>query len=168
MSSRIDFVCRVCKPYDFTTFFFPFFFNLPKLELGELQQCHPLRFTFYCLLIREIDVQEFVEARRTAALNNAPSCMWSAAPPLELKGAPPETLTANAGFVTFGQDKIKFNFLLRLCIHISNMHLSIYAVVFPRHVEGKKLDKTVWSLLTFHAYVSYHVKVGGFLFLITT
>lgn len=33
------------------------------------------------------------------------------------------------------------------------------AVIFPRHVEGKKLDRTVWSLLTFHAYVSYHVKV---------
>lgn len=36
---------------------------------------------------------------------------------------------------------------------------SIDAVIFPRHVEGKKLDRTVWSLSTFHAYVSYHVKV---------
>ena len=36
---------------------------------------------------------------------------------------------------------------------------SINAVIFPRHVEGKKLDHTVWSLSTFHAYVSYHVKV---------
>ena len=33
------------------------------------------------------------------------------------------------------------------------------AVIFPRHVEGKKLDRTVWNLSTFHAYVSYHVKV---------
>lgn len=32
-------------------------------------------------------------------------------------------------------------------------------VIFPRHVEGRKLDRTVWSLSTFHAYVSYHVKV---------
>uniref|UniRef100_A0A0A9GDW7 Arp2/3 complex 34 kDa subunit n=1 Tax=Arundo donax TaxID=35708 RepID=A0A0A9GDW7_ARUDO len=78
-------------------------------------------------------LQEFVEARRTAALNNSPSCMWSPAPPLELKGVPVHALSANAGFVTF--------------------------VVFPRHVEDKRLDKTVWSLLTFHAYVSYHVKV---------
>lgn len=34
-----------------------------------------------------------------------------------------------------------------------------YAVIFPRHVEGHKLDRTVWNLSTFHAYVSYHVKV---------
>lgn len=26
-------------------------------------------------------------------------------------------------------------------------------------MEGRKLDKTVWNLSTFHAYVSYHVKV---------
>jgi actin related protein 2/3 complex, subunit 2 len=50
--------------------------------------------------------KEFVEARRTAALNNAPSCMWSQSPPLELKGAPDSALTANAGFVSFGKNKI--------------------------------------------------------------
>ena len=45
---------------------------------------------------------------------------------------------ANAGFVTF--------------------------VIFPRHVEGPKLDRTVWNLSTFHAYVSYHVKCSeGFM-----
>ena len=43
-----------------------------------------------------------MEARRTAALNNVPSCMWSPAAPLELKGVPAEALNANAGFVTFG------------------------------------------------------------------
>ncbi|OQU88580.1 hypothetical protein SORBI_3002G056701 [Sorghum bicolor] len=32
--------------------------------------------------------------------------------------------------------------------------LLICAVVYPRHVEGKKLDRTVWNLLTFHAYCS--------------
>jgi hypothetical protein len=35
-----------------------------------------------------------------------------------------------------------------------------FAVILTRHVEGQKLDRTVWSLSTFHAYVSYHVKVG--------
>lgn len=49
-----------------------------------------------------LGIQEFVEARRTAGLNNAPLCMWSSSPPLELKGVPSETLSANAGFVTFG------------------------------------------------------------------
>ncbi|RVX12734.1 Actin-related protein 2/3 complex subunit 2A [Vitis vinifera] len=54
---------------------------------------------------------EFVEARRTAGLNNAPPCLWSPSPPLELRGTAGEALSANAGFVTF--------------------------VIFPRHVEGK-------------------------------
>lgn len=83
-------------------------------------------------------LQEFVEARRTAGLVNAPPCSWSPSPPLELKGAPVEALSANAGFVSF--------------------------VLFPRHVEGNKLDKTVWNLSTFHAYVNYHVKCSeGFM-----
>ncbi|XP_052182481.1 actin-related protein 2/3 complex subunit 2A [Diospyros lotus] len=83
-------------------------------------------------------LQEFVEARRTAGLSNAPPCSWSPSPPLELKGAPTKALSANAGFVSF--------------------------VIFPRHVEGKKLDRTVWNLSTFHAYVNYHVKCSeGFM-----
>lgn len=43
-----------------------------------------------------------MEARRTAGLNNAPSCTWSSSPPVELKKVPPEALSANAGFVSFG------------------------------------------------------------------
>ncbi|CAA0834047.1 Actin-related protein 2/3 complex subunit 2A [Striga hermonthica] len=82
--------------------------------------------------------QEFVEARRTAGLNSAPPCHWSASPPQELEGVPDDALAANSGFISF--------------------------VIFPRHVEGRKLDRTVWSLTTFHAYVSYHVKCSeGFM-----
>lgn len=77
-------------------------------------------------------LQEFVEARRTAGLNNAPPCLWSPSPPQELTEAFTEALSANAGFVSF--------------------------VIFSRHVEGRKLDRTVWNLSTFHAYVNYHVK----------
>ncbi|CAI9765087.1 unnamed protein product [Fraxinus pennsylvanica] len=83
-------------------------------------------------------LQEFVDARRTAGLGNAPHYLWSPSPPQELEGAPAEALLANAGFVSF--------------------------VISPRHVQGRKLDKTVWSLSTFHAYVSYHVKCSeGFM-----
>lgn len=32
--------------------------------------------------------------------------------------------------------------------------------VFPRHVKGEKLEKTVWCLLNFHSYVKNYVKVG--------
>lgn len=83
-------------------------------------------------------LQEFVEARRTGGLNNSPPCLWSPTPPQELKGIPAESLSANAGFVSF--------------------------VIFSRHVEGSKLDRTAWSLSTFPAYVSYHVKCSeGFM-----
>uniref|UniRef100_A0A0E0JLW1 Arp2/3 complex 34 kDa subunit n=1 Tax=Oryza punctata TaxID=4537 RepID=A0A0E0JLW1_ORYPU len=108
------------------------FFVAPQVD--KVTVVYPMRFQDSIdIVLATSFLQEFVEARRTAALNNAPSCLWSPAPPLELKGVPSDALNANA-------------------------------VVFPRHVEGKKLDKTVWSLLTFHAYVSYHVKCSeGFM-----
>ncbi|PON44647.1 Actin-related protein 2/3 complex subunit [Parasponia andersonii] len=117
----------------------------PKESLFLIPQAEKVTVVFPMRFKDSIDIvlatsflQEFVEARRTAGLSNAPLCLWSPTPPLELKGAPAEALSANAGFVTI--------------------------VIFPRHVEGKKLDRTVWSLSTFHAYVSYHVKCSeGFM-----
>ncbi|KAK4742456.1 hypothetical protein SAY87_000457 [Trapa incisa] len=113
------------------------FFVIPQVE--KVIVVYPMRFSdMIDTVLATSFLQEFVEARRTAGLNNAPSCTWSSSPPLELKKAPPEALSANAGFVSF--------------------------VIFPRHVEGRKLDRTVWSLSTFHAYVSYHVKCSeGFM-----
>ncbi|KAF3339568.1 actin-related protein 2/3 complex subunit 2A [Carex littledalei] len=113
------------------------FFVIPQAD--RVIVIYPMRFQDSIdIVLATSFLQEFVEARRTAALNNAPTCMWSQSPPPELKGAPGSALSANAGFVTF--------------------------VVNPRHVEGKKLDRTVWNLLTFHAYVSYHVKCSeGFM-----
>uniref|UniRef100_A0A2N9EV18 Arp2/3 complex 34 kDa subunit n=1 Tax=Fagus sylvatica TaxID=28930 RepID=A0A2N9EV18_FAGSY len=101
------------------------FFLVPQVE--KVTVVFPMRFKDSIdIVLATSFLQEFVEARRTAGLNNAPSCLWSPSPPPEVKGAPAEALLANAGFVTF--------------------------VIFPRHVEGKKLDRTVWSLSTFHAY----------------
>jgi hypothetical protein len=40
---------------------------------------------------------EFTEARRQPQLNTAPSCSYSKAPPLELRGAPAFSLDANGG-----------------------------------------------------------------------
>ncbi|XP_058101055.1 actin-related protein 2/3 complex subunit 2A [Magnolia sinica] len=113
------------------------FFLVPQAE--KVTVVFPMRFKDSIdIVLATSFLQEFVEARRTAGLNMAPPCQWSPSPPLELRGAPSQALTANAGFVTF--------------------------VIFPRHVEGRKLDRTVWSLLTFHAYVSYHVKCSeGFM-----
>ncbi|KAK9146459.1 hypothetical protein Sjap_006362 [Stephania japonica] len=113
------------------------FFLVPGAD--KVTVVFPMRFKDSVdIILATSFLQEFVEARRTAGLNNAPPCLWSPTPPLELEGAPSEALTANAGFVTF--------------------------VIFPRHVEGRKLDRAVWSLSTFHAYVSYHVKCSeGFM-----
>ncbi|KAD4586522.1 hypothetical protein E3N88_24123 [Mikania micrantha] len=108
------------------------FFLVPQVE--KVTVVFPMRFSDSIdTVLATSFLQEFVEARRTAGLNNAPVCLWSSCPPNELKDAPGQALSANAGFVSF--------------------------VISPRHVEGKKLDKTVWNLSTFHAYVNYHVKL---------
>ncbi|KAL7083876.1 hypothetical protein ACP275_14G189000 [Erythranthe tilingii] len=107
------------------------FFVIPQAE--KVTVIFPMRFKDSIdTVLATSFLQEFVEARRTAGLNNAPPCLWSSSPPQELNGVSDQALSANAGFVSF--------------------------VIFPRHVEGRKLDRTVWSLSTFHAYVSYHVK----------
>ncbi|KAL9266967.1 Actin-related protein [Drosera capensis] len=113
------------------------FFLVPEAE--KVIVIFPMRFKDSTdTILATSFLQEFVEARRTAALNNAPQCSWSPSPPQELSGVVGEALSANAGFVSF--------------------------VILPRHVEGKKLDRTVWNLSTFHAYVSYHVKCSeGFM-----
>lgn len=53
-----------------------------------------------------------MDARRSPGLNNAPPCMWSLSPPPELKGVPPHALTANAGFVKFGNFNLSNMLLL--------------------------------------------------------
>ncbi|KAJ4828533.1 Actin- protein 2/3 complex subunit 2A [Turnera subulata] len=113
------------------------FFIVPQVE--KVTVVFPMRFNDSIdTALATSFLQEFVQARRAAGLNNAPPCLWSSTPPLEIKDVPPEALSANAGFVSF--------------------------VILPRHVEGKKLDRTVWNLSTFHAYVSYHVKCSeGFM-----
>ncbi|KAK7386608.1 hypothetical protein VNO78_26942 [Psophocarpus tetragonolobus] len=113
------------------------FFLFPQAD--KVTVVYPMRFNDSIdTVLATSFLQEFVEARRTAGLNNTPPCSWSLTSPLELKGVPSDSLSANAGFVTF--------------------------VIFPRHVEGQKLDRTVWSLSTFHAYVRYHVKCSeGFM-----
>ncbi|PHT69050.1 Actin-related protein 2/3 complex subunit 2A [Capsicum annuum] len=107
------------------------FFLVPQAD--KVTVIFPMRFSDSIdTVLASSFLQEFVEARRTAGLNNAPPCLWSPSPPEELNEVFTEALSANAGFVSF--------------------------VIFSRHVEGRKLDRTVWNLSTFHAYVNYHVK----------
>ncbi|XP_031097664.1 actin-related protein 2/3 complex subunit 2B [Ipomoea triloba] len=77
--------------------------------------------------------QELMDAANTeACCAKAPHCTWSAIPPPELRGEAIEDLSTNGGFVSFD--------------------------ITSRNVEGKRLDKTVWNLLNFYAFVKYHVK----------
>ncbi|KAK6929718.1 Actin-related protein 2/3 complex subunit 2 [Dillenia turbinata] len=76
--------------------------------------------------------QELMDVGSSESWAKVPPCSWSPIPPPELRGEALEDLSTNGGFVSFD--------------------------ISSRHVEGKRLDKTVWSLLNFHAYVKYHVK----------
>ncbi|KAK8963758.1 Actin-related protein 2/3 complex subunit 2A [Platanthera guangdongensis] len=113
------------------------FFLIPQTE--KVTVIFPMRFRDSIdIVLATSFLQEFVEARRAATLSNAPLCTWSPVPPQELNDALPESVAANAGFVTF--------------------------VIYPRHADERKLEKTAWSLSTFHAYVNYHVKCSeGFM-----
>ncbi|XP_074335624.1 actin-related protein 2/3 complex subunit 2A-like [Apium graveolens] len=107
------------------------FFLIPREE--KVTVIYPMKFEDSIdTVLATSFLQDLAETRRTASLYAAPSCTWSSTPPAELDNATAESLSVNAGFFTF--------------------------VILPRHVEGKKLDRTVWILSTFHAYVSYHVK----------
>ncbi|PKA46036.1 Actin-related protein 2/3 complex subunit 2A [Apostasia shenzhenica] len=112
-------------------------FLIPQAE--KVTAVFPMRFKDSIdIVLATSFLKEFMEARRAAQLSNAPLCTWSPNVPQDLRGVSAEAVAANAGFVTF--------------------------VIYPRHVDGSKLDRTTWSLLTFHAYVSYHVKCSeGFM-----
>ncbi|XP_021300161.1 actin-related protein 2/3 complex subunit 2A isoform X1 [Herrania umbratica] len=142
------------------------FFLLPQ-QAEKVTAVFPMRFKDSIdTVLATSFLQEFVESRRTAGLHNAPPCLWSHSPPLELKGATDDALSANAGFVTFGNiTRLEFLFPFLVMLSILQTRLCVMnAVIFPRHVEGKKLDRTVWNLSTFHAYVNYHVKCSeGFM-----
>ncbi|PIN17917.1 Actin-related protein Arp2/3 complex, subunit ARPC2 [Handroanthus impetiginosus] len=84
------------------------------------------------VIIATAFLQELMDVGSSKACAKAPHCTWSPIPPPELRGEPIEDLSTNCGFVSFD--------------------------IMSRHVKGKKLDKTVWNLLNFYAFVKYHVK----------
>ncbi|KAJ4722780.1 Arp2/3 complex 34 kDa subunit [Melia azedarach] len=93
----------------------------------------PMRFKEHSdVIIATAFFQELVDVGNSRKWAKVPQCCWAPIPPPELRGEPFEDLSTNGGFVTFD--------------------------IYPHHIEGKRLDKTVWSLLNFYAYVKYHVK----------
>ncbi|KAL5697889.1 hypothetical protein ACHQM5_028993 [Ranunculus cassubicifolius] len=85
-------------------------------------------------------LQEFVEARRTPGLTNAPPCFWSASPPPELEGAPSHALTANAGFVTFGVTDATSDHLFLLCYRLMLYHGLAYT--FTRFRKNEQIESS--------------------------
>lgn len=76
--------------------------------------------------------QELTDVGNTKAWAKAPPCTWSPIPPPELRGETFEDLSTNGGFVAFD--------------------------IFSRHTKGRALNKTVWNLLNFYAYVKNLIK----------
>ncbi|CAI8601891.1 unnamed protein product [Vicia faba] len=76
--------------------------------------------------------QELMEVGNSDKWTKTPPCTWSAIPPPELRGEAFEDLSTDGGFFSFD--------------------------ISSRHVEGSRLDKTVWNLLNFNIYVRNHVK----------
>lgn len=100
---------------------------------AKLKAIYPMRFKENTdVIIATAFFQELMDVGSSEAWSKAPHCTWSPIPPPELRGELLEDLSTNGGFVTFD--------------------------ISSRHVQGKRLDKTVWSLLNFYAFVKYHVK----------
>ncbi|KAI3849893.1 hypothetical protein MKW98_026807, partial [Papaver atlanticum] len=76
--------------------------------------------------------QERVVLGSSKSCAKAPSCTWSPIPPAELRGEYFEDLTTNGGFMSFD--------------------------VLSRNIKRSRIDKTVWNLSNFQAYVRHYVK----------
>ncbi|KAJ8768349.1 hypothetical protein K2173_021502 [Erythroxylum novogranatense] len=116
----------------------------------------PIRFREQTdVIIATAFFQELMDVGSSAKWAKAPACTWSPIPPPELRGEPLEDLSTNGGFVSFA---IAYNsppppiLMLRLANLLWKSDISFH------HVEGIKLDRTVWSLLNFYAYIKNHVK----------
>ncbi|XP_057959696.1 actin-related protein 2/3 complex subunit 2B [Malania oleifera] len=109
------------------------------IQTDEITAVFPMRFKDKSdVILATAFFQELMDVGRSEAGAKAPPCTWSPIPPPELRGEPFEDLSTNGGFVSFE--------------------------ISSRHIERKRLDKTVWSLLNFYACVKYHIKsTRGFL-----
>ncbi|KAJ3160083.1 hypothetical protein HDU88_008355 [Geranomyces variabilis] len=83
----------------------------------------------------KVFLQEFVDARRSPATQNAPQVLYSARePPMELRGLPNVIESENVGFVTF--------------------------VLFPRHFVGPAAEGCISRIQLFRDYLHYHIKAS--------
>lgn len=112
------------------------FYLKPQRE--QIAVVFPMRFEDASdAVVAQTFLAMFNEAKRQPALSTAPTCSYAkpGSPPMELSEggvASGKMLAANGGFVSF--------------------------VLFRRHVEGNKLETAVWNMLSFPAFISFHIK----------
>ncbi|KAI8921607.1 Arp2/3 complex, 34 kd subunit p34-Arc-domain-containing protein [Entophlyctis helioformis] len=83
----------------------------------------------------KVFLQEFVDARRQPAIQNAPQVLYSARePPLELRGVSGLKDSNTVGYVTF--------------------------VLFPRHFHGAAAADAISRIQLFRDYFHYHIKAS--------
>jgi len=85
------------------------------------------------LIIADVFMKEFKEARRDQALGQAPSVSFQKVAPLELEGLQVKQ-GVNIGFVSFA--------------------------LFPMHYSAEKIERSVTALCTFRNYLTYHIKAS--------
>jgi actin related protein 2/3 complex subunit 2 len=85
------------------------------------------------VIFGKVFLQEFVDARRSPALQNSPQVLfYPRDPPVELQGVKGLQSGDNVGYVTF--------------------------VLFPRHISKENREKTISLIQTFRDYLHYHIK----------
>ncbi|KAH7662745.1 Actin-related protein 2/3 complex subunit 2 protein [Dioscorea alata] len=126
-----DKTIAICKPIKLVYHPKEPFFVVRMTE--KITAIFPMRFKDNSdVVIATSFFQELMDVGYSSACAKAPRCTWSPIPPQELRGESFHHLTTNGGFVSFD--------------------------IFPQHVKGAKVDKTMWILLNFYAYVKHYVK----------
>ncbi|CAN1775602.1 Actin-related protein 2/3 complex subunit 2B [Linum perenne] len=123
---------EICKPIKLVYYPREPFYVIRQPQ--KMTAVFPTRFKEHSdVIIATAFFQELMDVGSSKRWAKAPPCIWSPIPPPELRGESIEDLSTNGGFVSFD--------------------------ISSRHVQGKRLEKTVWSLLNFYAYVKNHIKV---------
>ncbi|CAN1135404.1 Actin-related protein 2/3 complex subunit 2B [Linum perenne] len=122
---------EICKPIKLVYYPREPFYVIRQPQ--KMTAVFPMRFKEHSdVIIATSFFQELMDVGSSKRWAKAPPCIWSPIPPPELRGESIEDLSTNGGFVSFD--------------------------ISSRHVQGKRLEKTVWSLLNFYAYVKNHIK----------
>lgn len=99
----------------------------------------------------KVFLQEFVDARRQAALQNAPQVLYSNRdPPLEIRHLRGLRSSEDVGYVTFGESMVR--------VPLRTILMWDLQVLFPRHFSHATAEDTISRIQLFRDYLHYHIK----------